>query len=252
MLLFLVFAAIQLTAQNDLGVKGVSLSNTDTKAEETKPIHKLNSFFNKFSFTASAGTVSLAPNDLKNLSLRQVTLGDLNISYKVNPRFSFGLSSIGSLGNCTSGYYNAEGKLIPFQRYEIELEDLFEKEDDHDDDTEHESEDDDLDDDDNDDDEHDDEDDDDCEEAGVNIIGTATFILSEKVPFFVQAGAGYSFTDKAIAYTAFWGYSQKIFAGFGIQAGIRYSDVLRQKPVDAISVNPSSGLKAELGLNWNF
>ena len=83
-------------------------------------------------------------------------------------------------------------------------------------------------------------------------MGGVTFKLSEKLPFFVQAAAGYSFGSKAPAYTAMIGYNQKIFAGFGIMAGVRYSDVLHQLPVGAESVVSPAGLKVELGASWNF
>ncbi len=83
-------------------------------------------------------------------------------------------------------------------------------------------------------------------------MGSITFKFSKKVPFFVQAAGGYSFGSNAPAYSAMIGYNQKIFKGLGIIGGIRFSDVLHQKPVDAVNMAPSSGIRAELGLSWNF
>ena len=86
----------------------------------------------------------------------------------------------------------------------------------------------------------------------ITLMGIFTYKISEKVPFFVQAAAGYSFGSKAPAISAMIGYNQKIFKGLGIIGGIRYSDILRSKPADAVSMAPSSGIRAELGLSLNF
>lgn len=209
--------------------------STETATSLTKVDSKTLNTLNRFSVTATLGTPSFSSTELKTLNfnkLSQVSLGDLNISYKMNSRMSFGIGTMGSLGNGASGYYNAENNFTSF----------CDDDDDHDDD---------LDDMDDIDDEDDDEDCDD-DEIGQNLMGSATYKLSNKFPLFFQAAGGYSFSDKAPVYTAMLGYNQKIFAGFGIMAGIRFSDVLHQKPADAVKLVSPGGFKAELGLSWNF
>lgn len=224
-LLLFLFLGLGLQAQD------ITKANAPEKAKLLKLVNSLN----KFSFTATTGTPSFSTKELNSLNLNKissVSLADLNISYKMNSRFSFGISMMGNLGNCTSGFYNQEGAFTTFG-----------DDDDEDDDDEI----------DDDDDEIDDDDDDECDDDDLgNLMGSATFKLSDKFPLFVQASGGYSFGNNAPAYTAMIGYHQKIFAGFGILGGIRFSDVLYKKPADAVSVTSSSGFKAELGLSWNF
>lgn len=202
------------------------------------------SALNKWTISATAGTSSFSMEELKTLNLRQIrqiSLGELSIAYKMTERLSFGLGTMGSLNNGSNGYYNAENQFIS----------LCDDDDDHDephDDDDHDMDDhDDMHDD-------DDDDDDDCDEddIGQNLMGSVTFVLSDKFPLFVQAAAGYSFADRAPAYTTMIGYHQKLFAGFGIRAGIRMSDVLHQKPIDAVKLASPMGIKAELGMSWNF
>lgn len=225
LLLCLSLCTLGLNAQDDSGAK---LTNQKSG--------KLINTLNKFSVTATAGTNSFATSDLKNLTLNRlsdVSLGQLTVAYKMNSRFSFGISTMGNLSNAKSGYFNAENQFFSYC-----------EDDDDDDDDDH----DELDDDEMDDDDEECDDDDEVS----NLMGTVTFKLSEKLPFFVQAGAGYTFAGGAPTYTTMIGYNQKIIAGVGIMAGIRYSDVLRQKPADAIRTISGAGLKAELGLSWNF
>lgn len=213
----------------------IGLMGQDRSTESvgtTSPMY--NYFLGRFAVTATAGTPSFATSDLKNVSLKNVSLGQLTISYKMNPKLSFGISTMGSLSSAKGGYYNAENKFFSFC-----------------------DDDDDLDDDPNelpDTDMVEDHDDDGCDEDGIgqNLLGTVTYTLSSKLPFFVQAGGGYTFAGKAPAYTAMVGYNQKLFAGFGVIAGVRFSDVLYQKPASAIRTTSGAGLKAELGLSWNF
>lgn len=232
LLLVFLLLGFGLQAQNKNSAKLTKLTQLSPKLKNT---------FSKFSISATAGTPSFSTKELSTLNLKKMSslsLADLNISYKMNSRVSFGINMLGSLGNCSSGYYNQEGTFVAFMH-----DDYGDDGDDDDDD--------DLDelDDDDDDDDHDDECDDD--EIG-NLLGSVTFKLSEKFPLFVQAAGGYSFGSKAPAYSAMLGYNQKIFAGLGIIGGIRFSDVFYKKPVEAKTLAPSSGLKAELGLSWNF
>ena len=213
------------------------------------------SLLNRISVTATVGTPTFSTSDLSTITtqrLSEVNLGQLTISYKVNPRLSFGLSTMGSLSSNKAGYFDAENQFFSLcddDDHDDDDDDHDDYDDDHDDDD-----DDDYDDDDDDYDDDDDDDDDDCDEddLGQNLMGIATFKLSEKLPFFVQAGAGYTFAGNAPTYTAMIGYNQKIVAGIGIMAGIRYSDVLYKSPIDAIRTVSGDGLKAELGLSWNF
>ncbi len=219
-LLLFLFLGFGLHAQNENSEKLIKLSP------------KLKNTFAKFSVVATAGTPSFSTTEISTLNLKKVSslsLADLNISYKMNDRLSFGVSVLGKLGNCSSGYYNQEGGFVAFV---------------HDDD--------DDDDDEYDDDEYDDDDECDDDDEMGNLLGSITYKFSEKFPLFVQAAGGYSFESKAPAYSLLLGYNQKLVAGLGIVGGIRFSDILYKKPIDAKSVTNSSGLKAELGLSWNF
>lgn len=232
LLLFCMICSVGLMAQD--------APTTDLSTAETG---KIKSMLGKFSVTATAGTNAFGTSELKNLSadkLTQVSLGELSINYKMNSRFSFGIASMSNLSNGNSGYYNKEGAFVSFC------------DDDDDDDDELDEIEDPFDDDD---DEFDDDDDEGCDDDdifGQNLMGSVTVKLSEKLPFFVQAAGGYSLSGNAPAYSAMIGYNQKVFAGIGIIAGVRYSDVLYNKPADAVKVTNSAGLKAELGLSWNF
>lgn len=218
----------------------VSLSAQDLPIGELQPGQnsKFSSMLGKISVTATAGTPTFAMDELGKINfkkLSQVSLSNLNISYKMNPRLSLGVSSMNNLSNSTGGYYNAENQFFTFcdddddgiEDDDMEMDD---------DDGEDENEDGDCDDD----------------EFGQNLMGTATYVLSDKLPFFVQAAGGYSLSGKAPAYSAMIGYNQKIFAGLGIMAGVRFSDVLHKKPADAVKTTSTAGIKAELGLSWNF
>ena len=182
--------------------------------------------------TAGTGTYQGAFKDLKALSL-----GSFTVDYKLNSRVSFGLTTIAGM-DCGQRFITNEEGLVTL----IDNDD-----DDYDDEFEDESEDDDYDDNDFDD-LFDDIFDDDCGQFGDNVIGTVTYRLSEKVPFFVQAGAGYTFRSNVPTTTVMLGYNQKLFAGLGITAGVRYNQLIANKN----TLKNTSGLKAELGLSWGF
>ena len=227
--MLLLFANLTLSAQQN-----------STDVVEASKSSKFTNFLTNFSVTATAASPSVNFKEMSNSTLKKshgISMGELNIMYKLNSRISFGIGTVGSLGLCNSGYYNAEGAFVPFT-YD-------------DDDNEQDDDDDDEPNDDDDDNEQED-DDDGCGEFGDNLMGTFTYKISEKVPFFVQAAAGYSFGSNAPAYSAMIGYNQKIYKGLGIVGGIRYSDILHQKPAEAVSMAPSSGIRAELGLSLNF
>lgn len=215
-----------------LQAQDVGNINSASKGKLLKLSPKMMNTLNKFSVTASMGTPSFSTKEIGNLNFKKlsnVSISELNLAYKVNNRISIGIGMVGNLGNCNSGYTTAEGTFMPFHS-------------DDDDDDDH-----------DDDDDDDDYDDDECDDDELgNLMGNITYKLSDKFPLFIQASGGYAFGSNAPAYSAMIGYNQKIFAGIGIIAGIRYSDVLYKKPVDAISVTPSHGLKAEIGLSWNF
>jgi len=225
--MFLLFANLTSFAQQ----------NTN-EVDESSKSSKVSKVLGKFSVTATAASPSFNFNKMNNATYKKAKgnfMGELGISYKLNPRISFGLSTVSSLGLCNSGYYNAEGAFVTFN-YDDDGDDA------KDDKDKNEPKDDD----------NDTDDDGNDIGFGSNIMGTFTFKISEKVPFFVQATGGFSFGSKAPAYSAMIGYNQKIFKGLGILGGFRYSDILHQKPADAVKMTPSSGIRAELGLSWNF
>ena len=194
------------------------------------------SFLNKISVTATAGTPTMAANEISLKRFSNLSFSNLNISYKMNSRFSFGISTMNNLSRGKAGYYNAEDQFFRFCSEEEEDDD------------------DDMDDDEDGEDENDDDDNEGCEDDdfGQNLMGTGTFLLSDKVPFFVQAAAGYSLSGKAPAYSVMAGYSQKIVCGLSLTGGIRFSDVLYNAPADALRTTTTAGFKAEMGLSWNF
>lgn len=193
------------------------------------------SVLDRISVTTTVGTPTFSTSDIGKLNLKeisQVSISNFNISYKLDSKLSFGISAMSNLSNGTGGYYNQEGQFFPFCMDDDEEEDM----------------------EDDDDDSNDDPDDEDCDDDdfGKNLMGTVTFTLSDKLPFFVQVAGGYSLSAKAPAYTALVGYNQKLYAGIGIMAGVRFSDVLYTKPADAVKRTSTAGFKAELGLSWNF
>ena len=178
-----------------------------------------------FSFTLSTGSGSINNNQTSS-----ITLGDMNISYKLKDRLTLGLSTMGNLSGCPQGYTNAEGQYVPVT------------DDDNDDDVDDVDE---MEEEDNDEDE-------DCDEDELsNLMGTATYRLSEKIPVFIQAAAGYSFESGAPAISAFVGYNKELFSEIGVLGGVRFSNVFINKPVDAASFS-SYNIRAELGITWNF
>jgi len=231
------FSTLSLNAQNESEAKTIFSLKLSPKMINT---------LNQFSVTASIGTPSFAINDLKNISLKKLTnvsLGDITIAYKVNSRMKIGIGTLGSLGNCEHGYFDAEGGFQSFDQ------------DDNNDNDDGMDGPDGIDDNDvvDDNDESNDNDNDNCEDDfGQNLMGSVTYQLSENIPIFVQVAAGYSFSNNALAYSTLIGYNQKLFAGFGISGGIRFSDVLNKLPATAISSTASEGVKLEFSVNWNF
>ncbi len=187
------------------------------------------SLFDQLSFTLKTGTPSIPMSDLgsSGKQLSNIGIAEIGASFKTSSNFSFGISAMGGLGNCAEGYYDSEGVFIEF-------------EDDEDDD--------DMDD--RDEDEGEEDEDCDGEEPEV-LMGTMTYIVSNKVPVYVQASAGYSFDSNAPAYSILVGYNQRLFSQLSLSGGLRYSEVLINVPSDAQDFS-RSGLKAELGLHWNF
>lgn len=178
---------------------------------------KLSQILSDLSFTSSLG----AP------AFNSVSLGEINVSYKLNSRISVGFSAMGSVGDCVEGYTNAEGQFVHI--------------DDDQEDTDHDM----------------DNDEDDGEESCdgedvENLMGTATIKFSDKIPLFVQISGGLSVGNKRPVYSALIGYSHELFSNLGIMAGLRYSDILHKIPTDAVTLVSSSGFKAEIGINWNF
>jgi len=218
------------------------------QAQEQQPelatANKWSDLASRFSVSATIGTPTIGTSEFSSLNLKrlsQINISNINISYKLNPRMSFGLSSMNNLSNGVGGYFDAEDKFVSF----CEDDDDDMDDDDHMDDDMDDMDDDDMDD-------HDMDDDCDEDDFGENIMGTMTYILSDKVPFFVQAAGGYSLSSKAPVYSTMIGYNQKIVAGLGINAGIRYSNVLHRTPANATNPISAAGFKLEIGANWNF
>ena len=198
-------------------------------------VTKAHTLLQNFSFTATGGTPSFSMDGLKTSSIQefgQISVADLNLSYRINSRFSVGVSLMNALGNCNSGYYTEGDQFVAF---------VTDEDDDHHQD---EWEDDD-----------DAEDEDECEcgddELG-NVMGTVTFKFPEGIPLFIQAAGGYSLNYHAPAFSAMAGYYHQIISGLGVVGGIRFSDILHQLPPDGVRLAPTSGIKAEIGLSWNF
>ena len=214
-------------------------------AEETtsEKLSKISAISQKLQFVFSAGSTSSPLGQIKARNFTQPSLGQLGISYRLNERISIGISTMGSLGNCSGGYLTNEGTFISFSQHmdddgpNEELDDMDDPDDDMDDDM-----------------------DDDFDECGdfddleefENVLATFTYVFSEDLPIFIQGAAGYSFSQGAPAYTALLGYNQKLFSGLGLIGGVRFSDVLHKLPQNAVEISPSSGFRAELGLSWNF
>ncbi len=158
------------------------------------------------------------------------SLGQLGISYELNDNITIGISALGILGNCNSGYLDEEGNFVSFFADDDEDEDEDGDEDDMEDDNDIECDDDFID----------------------NIAGTITVKFSDALPLFVQVTGGYSMSAEAPAISAMIGYNQKLFSDLGAYLGIRYSDVFHKIPDGILDVTSSSGIKAELGLTWNF
>ncbi len=141
----------------------------------------------------------------------RLSLGELGFQYKASPRFSFGLGTTGAIPNDPD---NNEGT----QQYD---ENAYVNE---------------------------------CDvtgggfNLGDNLMGNFTFHLPGKMPFFLQAGGGFAFRSGSPVYSAMAGYKQKIFAGLGIRAGIRYSGFVTKNDY----ASKACGVKAELGLGWSF
>ena len=205
---------------------------------EVVEVHKFSSLFKRVSLSATMSTPAIGINEFGQLNFRklgQISLSDLNLSYKLSPRVSIGLSTMNNLSNGIGGYYNKEGQFFSLCDDDELDEDEIPDDPKDSDDIEYE----------NDDDCHDDE-------FGQNLMGTFTFKISEESPFFLQVAGGYAFASRSPAYTALIGYNQKIFSGISIRGGVRFSDIMYKKPADAVKTTSTAGLKVELGLGWNF
>lgn len=194
----------------------------------------INKIINNFSYSFSLATTSYGFNNSTQSGWSNIGIGELNVSYKINPKMSVGLGLVSGLGNCNAGFYNEEGSFVPFD-------------DDDDDEGENEEH---FDDDDDDDDQNGNNDD--CQNDLDNIMATFNYKLSEKLPFFIQTSVGYAISKDAPAYSILLGYNQSLFSSLGLFAGVRYSDILYRKPKGAVSLSGTNGIKAELGVSWNF
>ena len=200
-----------------------SLSLNAQETELTNSTSRFNKAMQGLTVTASVGTGYYQDHSRQ---LGSLSLGELSIQYKTNAQLSFGLGTIGAL-LCDETYLDDEGNPVE----------------DDDDNDGPEDPDDDMD--------EDGEEDCDDFDFGENVMGLATWQFSSQIPFFLRAGAGYSFNTKAPAYTVMLGYNQKLFGGLGLTGGIRYSDIVKTAKTRNF-IAPIGGLKAELGLSWNF
>ena len=109
LLLFLLFVGFGLQAQD---------ANVATKTGKFSTFApKLTNALSNFSVSATMGTPSFSMKEIGNINFKKisnVSIADLNISYKMNSRLSFGIDMMGSLGNCKSGYYTPEGTFKSF------------------------------------------------------------------------------------------------------------------------------------------
>ena len=201
----------------------LTAQETSKQCDKNSSCHmqQVHHFLQNFSATATFGS---GYYDSQFSQMGRFSLGEVSLQYKASERFSFGIGFLGSL-MCDDNYYDAEGNIV-------------------------ENEDDDYDDDD--DDEYEDDDDDECEdEFGENLMGLFSYKMSDRLPLFLQLGGGYSFNTETPIYSIMLGYNQKIFYNFGLLVGIRYSDAIDTGNMKDF-VAPVGGLKAELGLSWNF
>ena len=211
------------------------LFTTLVSAQETtvESNHTVSDFYNtklkptldRYSLSVAIGTPSFPINQLDIIvenGVRNISVAEINISRKINEKISFGLSLMSALGNSKEGYHTTDGSYVEWDDGKYEIEDDEDEVDEIDD-----------------------------EDELDNIMGTFTYKISERVPFFIQAAAGYAIEKNAPAYSAMLGYDQPLFAALGIRVGVRYSDVLQKKPDNVVDFT-TRGLKAEVGLSWNF
>ena len=201
----------------------------------TNNVSKLADSGKRITITATAGTGYYHGNfsDLKHLSL-----GELSVQYRTGKRFSLGLGMLGSF-ICDKTVLDPEGNPTEYEPDHHNGHDPHEPDDVNDVS-------DDMDDpDDIDDYDHCDDD------FGENIMGILTYRLSDQVPFFVRAAAGYSFNSRSPAYSFMFGYNQKLFGGLALTAGIRYNDIISLSSTPNF-VSPVGGVKGELGLSLSF
>jgi len=213
----------------------LSAQEIQQASAQAAPAGKISSLMHKFSVTATAGT-GYYRNSFSDLG--KLSLGELNIQYKASPLFSFGIGTMGAIQNDLS-YFNKEGVLLSNCN---DGEDGIENDEGND-----------PNDIDNIQEENQDGDQNGCDDEGEfgfgdNLMGNFTFHLPGNLPFFIQAASGYSLRSQTPVYSVMAGYNQKLFAGLGIMAGIRYSDIISSKNY----VSKTNGIKAELGLSWNF
>ncbi len=177
----------------------------------------------QLSFTLKMGTPSLSFDHSGNASSDLLNLGiaEIGSAYKLNSRFSVGISAMGGLGNCMEGYIDDEGKFVEFE------------------------------DDDDDDEMEEDDDEEECENELEAIMATVNYTITEDIPLLLQASVGYSLDEQAPAFSMYLGYYRELFSQLSIAGGIRWSEVLINLPEEAKDYN-RSGLKAEFGVYWNF
>ncbi|MDH3709277.1 MAG: hypothetical protein OER04_05295 [Cyclobacteriaceae bacterium] len=209
-----------------------SYAQDPVSPELLSELSRIEKILNNLQFAGSLGSPAwdLNPSEF-NLESNSgsFSLGHLGISYKLNGNITIGISALGTLGNCNSGYLDQEGNFVSF------FADDDEDEDEDGDDMEEEDQ------------------DIECDDDLIdNIAGTVTVKFSEALPLFVQVTGGYSMAAEAPAISAMIGYNQKLFSELGAYLGIRYSNVFHKIPDGIVDVTSSSGIKAEVGLTWNF
>lgn len=74
---------------------------------------------------------SFGMEKLKSASLDEtgnISVGALNLSYRISSQFFAGISLMGPLGNCSSGYYTEGEQFGSFEAEDDEFEDMDENE----------------------------------------------------------------------------------------------------------------------------
>ena len=98
---------------------GLWAQQTQTADLESIQTSKLNTALSNFSVTATLGTPAFGTNEINNLTFRQVrqlSLADLNIAYKMNSRVSIGLSAMSNLSSGNSRVLQSRKSVLFFLR----------------------------------------------------------------------------------------------------------------------------------------